>query len=226
MDDLNPNLEILDRLDAELTEAFVERLVAYCDMKARRRPWYGVFASGLSMAEGHGPEDIVQTVITKTLEGCLKGSGKHRRVWDGRRDLYDHLTSAIDSELSNLGKGWVNDHFRRAAQMEMVSEEGHKESFLDGVADETAETPEEISLSDEVEAQADAFVCGFIDKLGDDDFLVAVVQEILDGARKPAEFANALDVQVAEVYKARKRLQRRLDDYRAERAEEEEVKHG
>lgn len=226
VEDTPPNLAILDKLNDELTDDLVKRLVAYCDMRAKRRPWYGLLLAEASMAEGHKPVDIVQTAITKTLDATIKGPGKHRRVWDGRRDLYDHLTSAIDSELSNLGNGWVNARFRRATQMPGVSEEGHSENFFDGVADSTAETPEEIALADEVEAQADSFVCGAIEILGEDDFLISVVQEILDGARKPAEIAKALGVRVEEIYKARKRLRNRLDDYRTAFAEQKEARHG
>jgi len=55
---------ILDKLQCELTQELVDRLVAYCAMKASRRPWYGMLvAEDPSMAQGQKPEDIVQTAI-------------------------------------------------------------------------------------------------------------------------------------------------------------------
>ncbi len=241
MDSFKPNPEILEKLRVELKDDLVNRLVAYCHAKAKRRPWYGLLlTSEASMAEGHLPEDIVQTAITKTLDAAMRGPGKNRRVWDGIRDLYDHLTSQIDSELSNLGNGWVNRKFRRATQMAEV-EDG---AYFDGVKDSTAtssppgptstmiwkasstETPETIVLDRQVEARADEFVCGLIDFLGEDDFLIRIVQEVLDGARKPAEIAKALDVKADAIYKARKRLQRRLEEYQTVLSDKEEVRHG
>jgi len=101
--------------------------------------------------------------------------------------------------------------------METTAGDGYRENFYDTVADEATENPEEIALREEVETRADKFVAGFLDELGDDDFLVGVVEQLIDGLEKPRELAAALGVQVQEVYKARKRLSRRLDDYRSVR---------
>lgn len=221
---MTANQGILEALQNELTKELVGRLVAYCAMKAARRLWYGLLVrEDPSLAEGQQSEDIVQTVIAKTIAGAVDGPGKGRRIWDGRRTLYDYFTSQIDSELNNLGRSWVNQKFRRASQMERISDDGHQESFFESVADEKTENPEEIALREEVEAAADDFVSGFLDVLGDDDFLVAVVGQIIDGVRKPREIAAALNVRVDEVYKARKRLRRRLGDYYAARLDIEPI---
>lgn len=207
-----PNEAVLEKLETELTLDLVHRLVGYADMKARRLPWYGLLVgTEQSLAEGHQPEDIVQMAITKTLRGTLEGPGKGRRVWDGKRDLFDHLTSAVDSELSNLGNGWVNQHFLRADSSATASGEGG-ETRLSERTPKSVENPEEVALSNEVEAQSDAFVCRLLTEIGDDDLLARVVEQILDGARRPAEIAAALGVPVDEVYKARKRLRRRVEE--------------
>jgi len=206
--------KILDKLGCELTRDLVGRLVAYCAMKASRRRWYGLLAGeDPPMAKGQKAEDIVQTVIMKTIAGATDGRGQGRRIWDGSRDLYDFLTSQIDSELSNLGRSWVNQRFRIASRLEKTFEDGQRENYYDTVPDESRENPEETALRTELESSADEFVSGFLDEIEDDDFLIAVVEQILDGLRKPREIAEALGVQVDEVYTARKRLRRRLDAY-------------
>lgn len=211
---MSSDQEILDKLGCELTRDLVARLVAYCAMKASRRPWYGLLAGeDPSMAEGQKAADIVQIVIMKTIAGAREGRGRGRRIWDGSRDLYDFLTSQIDSELSNLGRGWINQRFRIASRLEKTFEDGQRENYYDTVPDESRENPEKIALRTELESRADEFVSGFLDEIEDDDFSIAVVEQIVDGVRKPREIAEALGVQVDEVYKARKRLRRRLDAY-------------
>lgn len=165
------------------------------------------------MAGGQKAEDIVETVILKTIAGATEGRGRGRRIWDGSRDLYDFLTSQVDSELSNLGRSWVNQRFQIASRLDKTFEDGQRENYFDTVADESSESPEETALRSELERSADEFVSGFLDEIEDDDFLVAVVEQILDGVRKPREIAAALGVPVDEVYKARKRLRRRIDAY-------------
>jgi len=94
---------------------------------------------------------------------------------------------------------------------EPESEDGNQ-SFFDGVADTSLSTPEDIVLKAELEAAADELVGAFIDSL-EDDLLVEVVGEIVDGARKPKEIAESLAVEITKVYNARKRLRRRLADF-------------
>lgn len=224
---MKKNKEVLKKLDVGLTEELVARLVGYCHMKAARRPWYGTLLEGnVTMAEGHEPLDIVQRVIEKTIEGATCGPGKGRRIWDGRRELYDYLTSQIDSELSNLGISWVNRNFRVASRLEKVTDEGHREAFYESLVDREANDPQDLVLNAEAERAADEFVSGFLDSLEGDPLLTTIVGEILDGAQKPREIAQSLGVEAEDVYKARKRLQRRFDNYRASRVENEEVTDG
>ncbi len=110
--------------------------------------------------------------------------------------------------------------------MGKVSDEGRRENYFDCVTDETVDCPEENLLSKEAETYADQFLWGFIDFLGDDEFLVAVVEQIIDGTQKPGEIAFALGVPTDKIYAARKRLQRRLVDYRARLATDKEATSG
>lgn len=210
----------LERLSAELTEDLLRRLVAYCAVKASRRWWYGLrSASGASMVGGHKPEDIVQIVVLKTIRGIQEGPGIGRRIWDGDRDLFDYFTSQIDSEISNLGESWTNRKVRRSTQLADGS--GRSEAaFLDTVVSHTEDTPETMALRCEEEQRADEFLSGFLDSLdGDDGLLIAVIGEIVDGAQKPAEIADALQVSVQEIYRAKKRLKRRFEAYRGVQVE-------
>ena len=212
--DLVARRTVQDRLSAGLTGELLQRLAGYCALKVSRRPWYGVWSDlGASMVGGHRPEDIVQIVILKTIQGIQEGPGRGRRVWDGRRDLFDYFTSQIDSEISNLGRSWANRKVRRSTQTAERFGIG-EQAFQDSVMGGEEYSPETTALCVEEEQLADEFVGGFLDSLGDDEeLLVAVVGEILDGARKPSEVAEALRLPVQEVYNARKRLKRKLEDY-------------
>ena len=127
--------------------------------------------------------------------------------------MFDYFTSQIDSELSNLGKSWTNRMVRRFT--ELADRTGTSEdTFLDSVMSDMGESPETRALRGEEEQRADQFLSGFLDYLdGDDDLLVAVLGEIVDGAQRPAEIADALQLQVQEIYRAKKRLKRRFDAY-------------
>ena len=201
--DLVARRTVQDRLSAGLTGELLQRLAGYCALKVSRRPWYGVWSDlGASMVGGHRPEDVVQIVILKTIQGIQEGPGRGRRVWDGRRDLFDYFTSQIDSEISNLSQSWANRKVRRSTQTAErlgISAQALQESVTG------EDSPETIALRDEEEQLADEFVSGFLDSLGDDEeLLVTVVGEIIAGARKPSEVAEALQLPVQEVYNARK----------------------
>ena len=197
----------------------LERLTAYCLIRAARHAWYGLKPSrGLPIVGGHEPKDIVQIVALKTVAGIEEGPGKGRRVWDGKRDLFDYLKSQIDSEISNLARSWTNRRTQRSSQA--ADRLGKSEArFLDGIVRSRQECPETLALRNEQEQHADDFVSGFLDFLGsEDELLVTVVGEVIDGARKPSQIADALGVPVQQVYSARKRLKRRLDAYSNSRA--------
>ena len=227
MGEFSPDEEILGRLHLELTEDLLHRLLAYAHRRSTGRQWYGLTAgSDAPLAGGKQPKDLVQIAITRTIDGAQNGPGRHRRLWDGRKPLYDYLTSLIDSEVYHLTNSWINERFRRASTMGKISDADRREDFFDRVRDETVDCPEETLLNQEAETYADKFLWGFIDFLGDDEFLVAVVDQIIDGARKPGEIAVALDVPTDKIYAARKRLKRRLSEYRARLAIEKEATNG
>ena len=227
MTDSQPNPEILARLEEELTPDLVARATVYADQKCKWRRWYGLsIGPGAPMAGGHTPEDIVQTAIVRTIDAAARGPGKHRRVWDGERPLFDHLTSVIDSEISNLTNSWINRSVRRGSQMSRVSDEGQEEEFFDTVAAKNDLTPAEVVLSQEAEQHAEEFLFGFVDSLDGDELLTSIVELIVDGVRRPREIAAELGVPVTEIYSARKRLNRRLAAFRESRLGEKEVDSG
>ena len=209
--DLSTRRTVHDRLSAELTRDLLERLAGYT-VKASRRWWYGL-EPGSPIVGGHTPEDILQLVILKTIRGIQEGPGRGRRLWDGERDLFDYFTSQIDSEISNLVRSWANRKVERSSQTAERRGIG-EEAFLDTVVGEGKENPETLALRSEEERLSDEFVGGFLDFLGrDEELLVAIVGEIIDGARKPAEIAEALELPPERVYSVRKRLRRRLTAY-------------
>lgn len=208
--------DILKKLRDHLSEeGFVKRLGAYCRSKTVGRAWYGQSQKGtVSMAAGNTPEDIVHQAISKTIEGAKTGEG---RIWDGERDLFDYLTSVIDSELSNLQRSATN---RRLVRAGTLGSDDPADDFLSQVRDQQAQSGEDEMLAAEKEEEANAFVGDFIDSLQGDDFLEGIVGCLIDGM-KPREIAEELNVPIKDVYNAKKRIANRLEKFRSTRANQQ-----
>lgn len=70
-----------------------------------------------------------------------------------------------------------------------------------------------------IHAEAEDFFWGFYEFLADEPLLQNVIECIDASLNKPADIAVHLGVPPKEMYNVRKRLQRRLNDYRAQRVQ-------
>ena len=198
-----PSGEVLRLLRDHPWNDTVPRLLRYANSKLKRLRW--LYEHSGTPPGGTQAGDVVQTAIEKLLDG--------RRGWDPTRqpDLSRHILDIIDSDVSNL----VN------------SAENRRTSRESGAADaptateppvEGRPTPEAILLSDEARARGDDYVLGFWCSLETEPELQDVVGVIvaLEDKVTPAKIAERLCVPVEEVYRRRKRLQRRLEGYQAD----------
>lgn len=208
MSDIPPHVrELLDRHPWEDT---VPRLVKYARTKMRERVWQGIF--GGTAPGGKHAYDLGVAAIEKLLDG--------RRAWDPEThpDLFLHLCGIVDSDVGHLARSLGNKLTLRAAR-HLPESDGADEDLPEPMDSHASATPdpeatallnEQERLSEELLIELDLF-------LQDERELQRIVEAIVDGAEKPAEIAAAAKINVKAVYNARKRLQRRLQEFRAQR---------
>lgn len=156
-------------------------------------------------------QDIAQDAIYQLLSGG--------RSWDpdAEPDLFAHLQSVIDSKISAFVRGRANKLIRtEAALAGVAAADENQPPLLDTMASPDP-SPEEATLAREQERLSDELLIELDQFLEDEPELQRIVEAIVDDAGKPAEIAATLGIDVKAVYNARKRLQSRLRDFRAQR---------
>ncbi|MEK7476137.1 MAG: hypothetical protein AAB152_10980 [Candidatus Coatesbacteria bacterium] len=193
--------DLRERIERHPWDLTLPRLLAHARARIRERFWSGVLSGPIP--GGIQAEDMVNMAVEKLM-------GRQRR-WDPVRqpDLEDYLKGVIDSEINHLAEGWENRHVRPEAVF--PGAEGEK-GVLDGIPEEMAGVEERMAERQE-HGRAEAFAAGFLASLADEPLLQRVAECIVDGLGKPAEIAARLGIGADEIYRVRKRLQRRLEDY-------------
>ena len=200
--------EVRSQLEHHPWEEAIPRLELYALRKARRLYWQGIMDG--NMPSGNEAADIVLEAIEDVLAGT--------RSWNPstQPDLFVHLRSIVDSKLSHLVESKANRSIRSEAMLS--TEEDHPSALLVQFPD-SSPSPDQIVSQAEEEQLAEEFFWGFFEYLKDEPLLQQVSECIVDGITKPAEVATRLGVPPKEVYNMRKRLQRRLTEYRAQWAQ-------
>ena len=207
MSDVPPHVREL--LEAHDWDETTDRLVVYALWKARRLYWQGI--RGGDMPEGRNAYDIVQDAIYQLL------SGERRWDPDTQPDLFAHLQSIIDSKVSALVEGWANERLRSETALAIEARlPKDTPSLLDAFASSRPD-PEDIALLTEQERRSEEFLIGLTLFLEDEPELQRIVEAIVNGAEGPAEIAKDAGITPKAVYNARKRLQRKLDEFRKRR---------
>lgn len=204
-----PTAEVLRRLEEHPWEETTARLLRHALNKIGRHRWRGE-RRGYPPA-GIEAEDVVQTVYEKLRSG--------RRDWkfDTHPDLFLWLRDQVDSEISNLVRSAENRKTVREETLPVAVAEADRTKNFDLLANSAA-TPEEELLVAEDEKRNQEFFFGLLEFMDGEEDLQKVVQTIVDGIRKPADIAQHLGVRADQIYACRKRLQRRLEEYRERRA--------
>jgi DNA-directed RNA polymerase specialized sigma24 family protein len=206
MSDVPPNVRGL--LEAHDWGETTGQLVVYTLRKARRLYWQGIRDG--DMPEGKEAYDVVQDAIYQLISG--------ERRWDPdiQPDLFAHLQGIIDSKLSALVRSRANRRLRSEAALaaaDRLPEDAP--SPLDAIASPGPD-PVEIALLEEQERRSEEFLIGLALFLEGEPVLQKIVEAIADGAEKPADIAAAAELDTKTVYNARKRLQRRIQEFRVQ----------
>lgn len=207
MSDIPPGVR--DLLDAHPWEDTVPRLVKYARAKMRELVWQGIF--GGPAPGGQQAYDLVADAVGKLLDG--------RRAWDpeAQPDLFLHLRGIVDSDVGHLAVSLGNRLTLRAAGRRDDDEADDAPDPIESHASTTPD-PEAKALLDEQARLSDEFLIELDLFLQDEPDLQTIVEAIVDDAEKPAEIAATLKIDVKSVYAARKRLQRRVEVFRAQRS--------
>ena len=193
---------VLGRMTDEQLRALVEHLTVYALKKMRRLSWRGVRYSrsdkGLTGARGNEPQDLVSDVILRVVEG--------KRQWDCNKepDLRAFLRSAIDSRVNQLADS--ADNRRTSEQVVVAAARADGPSLESGLPSREDATPLDVLIDQEARERfrAEAFKA-----VEGDPILNDLLECQLEGF-SPAETAEYLDVDVGEIYAARRRLDRAL----------------
>ena len=193
----------LQLLNTHPWQETIERLVLYATYKMKRRVWRSI-RNG-NPPEGIEANDIVCIVIEKTFSGT--------RNWNpcAHPDLYHWLESQVDSEINNLLNTVSNRKQLSGSTLD-------DPSILDGI---DYVTPETEAIAKAEEDESTDFLLGLQDYVNDDPTLVKIIDSFLvdiEGVTKRSELARIIGISVTDLDACKKRLARRIDAYRNEKA--------
>jgi hypothetical protein len=203
--------EILKRIEEQLDDALIERLVLHADNKMKRLFWQGVL--GGSVPGGQTANDFVKQAITKTIKWAQGIEGGRKWIYAEQPDLFLHLKSIVDSELSHAAESWENRNFLSEAAMTKTTEDGQGLNAMMMIP-AGVPTPSENCVATEVEEARERVLFQFFDFLSGDAQLQKVMELLFDGITKPAEQAKRLGISDKEMYVVTKRLSRQIDKFK------------
>lgn len=190
------------RIRWENWELLQKDTITFARSELRRRRWRGA-RSGV-LPKGYDAETVAGDAITEMLEGrCRLALGFTRE--------------RVQKELERL----VKDRIRRLHGLKEASavrsewevlpanEEGRRASVFKGIVDE--QSTRAMAEEEEEREQAKKNFEGFLD--GEEE-LKGLFRCLVDGIRKPSEIAHRLGMAEGDVVRARKRLERRMREYR------------
>jgi hypothetical protein len=202
---------VVDISDPKQVDGLAIRLLAYARWYARLRTWWLRDAGAL--AKGNTIEDVVRYAMI-SLFGDVDPDAEVKRRWDPIKypDPFVYLMCFVKTELNNLSVSKENRRSKRG---------------VDDDALITTDTAEALLLEAEEhpphEARIQRLYELLIDEIGDDERLVKLHDQMMDGTLKPQVLADRLCMSVKDVYNLKKRMRNAAD--RALRRLEKEVTH-
>jgi len=179
--------------DDQWTE-LLERLTYYCVGKFRKLGWW----TGRNMARRAGPKGVTpRDIAFEAIEDVIEG----RRRYEPAKhpDFREFLRSVVDSKVYHLARSAEARH-RRPMPVRPDDKSGEPvEIEVPG----DAPNPAEVCVNRDVIET----IRGSVVAAAASDPLVNQLFECLEsGYTKPADISELLEVDVAEIYKAKKRL--------------------
>ncbi len=171
---------VTDISDPKQLEGLALRLLAYARSYARLRTWW--LGDAGALAKGNTIEDVVRKAIV-SLYGDVDPDAGVKRRWDPIKypEPFVYLMLFIKTELRNLS---VSKENRRSGR------------GVDDIALITTETAESLLLEAEDNAahatRVQRLYDLLIDEIGDDEQLVKLHDQMMDGTFKPQVLADRL----------------------------------
>lgn len=222
---------LCELLDEQNWEEIIPMLVIHAKRKLRGFWLYGILGGG----EGSGPggveaADIAMDAIQDVFVGAGVADGtinedevSHIRRWDPGKDpeILPYLIGVVDSKIWKLVTSRENRKGRRLAQQPTpAGSESYDPKLYNKDLPSGALSPEDQFVDAQIEQRAEDIVWGFHTCLDGEDLLQRIVECIIEGPIKPEDIAGKLGVESKDIYNAKKRLQRKLREYREREGKE------
>ena len=164
-------------------------------------------ANAVELPRGETVDSIVSLAFEKVLSG--------ERHWEPQREpeLKWYLMGVIDSLLSHLARHQDNRRLAALPTLEPSSGQGAAEQAGSSAAPWHAQPlldPETVLLQKEQEAREQQGLQLLTEAAQDDPLVAQIIQAMRHGHHKAGEIATVLGIAVTEVYKAMKRLDRKI----------------
>lgn len=185
---------VTDIFDPKQLDGLAKRLLAYARRYSRVRTWW--LGEAGALAKGNTIEDVVRYAMI-SLFGDVDSDAKIKRRWDPIRypEPFVYLMLFVKTELRNLS---VSKENRRSVR------------DVDDDALVTTETAEALLLEAEEHPAHGARIQRLyellIDEIGDDEQLVKLHDQMMDGTFKPQVLAERLCMSVKAVNNLKKRM--------------------
>lgn len=174
--------EIQARLQSELTDSEIRKLVSYSEFLVGLYTWRGVSAARL-LPRGESPQSILSIVIEKLLNGKVR--------WRTDRDeLQVFLRRAIRREISHLAR---------------LKENRTEIMTTDDVNCILSEWPNSSRSSSNWLREFHEYL-----EQREESDLILMVSSMLEGITRPSDLSVTMGLEVTNVYNIKKRLRRRL----------------
>src|ERR1700674_2122166 len=176
-----PTIEILETLHAANWDDIIPRLVFFALQRLNTKIWLGKYCG--NPPEGTDANDIVHNAIKKVLSG--------ERMWNKSIPLIYFLMGIVRSDISNMARSFENRRTTRYSNIKSLPLQEDIENFLEN----------------DFIYERDNIL-----KLLEDDYLLYHIAKLIidDDVNKPKDMSKILNVDIKEIYNARKRLRRRL----------------
>lgn len=208
---MNEAQELLARMSDEEIEFLILRLGRYANRESKRLDW----RTGNSNELPDGETD--DSIVSKAFERVLSGN----RKWNPENDpdFAKYMMDVIDSLLSHLVNSKDNTMFGpppeegsadEAAWHGASPKHGRKYERSADWMTQTAASPEEELLQKEQTAANKRAMELLHESIKNDAELVKVVEAIKEGCDKNGEIAKQTGIDIRDVEKAKKRLNRKI----------------
>ena len=188
----------LDNVGPQDWEEILERLTRHAHYKLLRLVWRGVpFSRGGAPPGGVEAADLASEAIVDFLDG------RRKRDPEVQPDLLTFLKGVVDSKVSHLVESVENVSTARLT-------EGQERGGVQAIGHSSSATVAASELIIDQEG-LEQFRLRIWREIEDDNLAIQILDCYEAGLKKPAEMAEAIGVEVEEIYNAQKRLRRKVE---------------